>query len=313
MSDPAGGVDQWASQLNVPVSIVQSSLDRLSELALVSVSSHDDVRVQAVHPLLGLEALLARQQAELVARQQQVEETQAAAAELIAYYTQKHSSSSGGVEYLEGIDAIRNYIVTIHARVLEEFLTFAPGGPQTTENMRASRPLNSRMLERGVQMRTVYLESIRRDRATTEHAQWLENLGAEIRTSPTLPNRVILHDRRAALIACDSGNTGAGAIIVTNAGMLSLLHTLFDQVWQTSKPLNVLPERVPGELTEQQAEVLRQMGQGRTDEAIATSLGVSTRTVRRITTNLLQLVGAQSRFQAGVYAVQHGYLPAAPQ
>ncbi|MFF7337739.1 LuxR C-terminal-related transcriptional regulator [Streptomyces sp. NPDC008163] len=313
LSHPSGDVQQWAAELELPVTAVQACLDRLSELALVSISPGEGPRVQAVHPLLGLEALLARQQAELVARQQQVEEAQAAAAELVAYYAQKQSASSGGVQYLDGIDAIRSYIVTVHSRVREEFLTFAPGGPQTAENMHASRPLNVRVLGRGVQMRTVYLDSIRRDRATMDHAQWLESLGATIRTAPTLPNRFIIHDGLTALIAADTGDTARGALVVTNPGVLSLLRSLFEQVWQASRPLNALPDRAPGKLTAQQAEVLRQMAQGRTDEAIAASLGVSTRTVRRIATNLLQLVGAQSRLQAGVHAVQRGYLPATPQ
>jgi DNA-binding CsgD family transcriptional regulator/sugar-specific transcriptional regulator TrmB len=313
LTNPSGGIQQWAAQLDLPVAEVRRSLDQLSEMSLVTMSTEDSPQVQVIHPLLGLEALLARQQAELAARQQQVEETQAAAAELLAYYAHKQSTSSAGVQFLDGIDAIRSYIVTLHSRVREEFLTFAPGGPQTAENMRASRPLNTRMLKRGVQMRTIYLESIRRDRATMEHAQWLESLGAKIRTAPALPNRVIIHDQRTALIATDIENTAVGAVVVTNPGMISLLYTLFEQVWQSAEPFDASPERTPGKLTAQQAEVLRQMTQGRTDEAIAASLGVSTRTVRRISTNLLQLVGAQSRFQAGVHAVQRGYLPATPQ
>ncbi|WP_175411370.1 LuxR C-terminal-related transcriptional regulator [Streptomyces sp. TRM64462] len=312
LARPEGSVEEWAEDLGLPESDVRDALDRLSRLALVRRSTVDRSQVRPVNPLLGLEALLAQQQAELAAHQQRVEASRAVVAETIAQFAHQHAPGAGsGFLYLSGVDAIREHLEILANEVKDEFLTFAPGGPQTPENMAASRPLNLRLLNRGVRMRTVYLDSIRRDQPTVAHAEWLVAHGAGVRTTPTLPNRLILIDRRIALIATDSRNTGAGAVVVENPGTIALIHALFETVWQSAQPLGSRPEREPEKLTSHQAEVLRLMAQGLTDEAIAHHLGVSARTVRRTMSALLTTLNARSRFQAGVQAVRLGYLPGA--
>lgn len=313
LTHPQEDVANWAARLELSENAVRDALDRLSEFALVRPSTEDQTRVRAVNPLLGLEALLARQQADLAAQQQKVETSRAAVAEAIAEYGQEYAAGAGaGIQYIEGVDAIREHLELLNSTVREEFSTFAPGGAQTAANMAASRPLNRRLLERGVRMRTVYLDSIRRDPPTLAHAEWLQGLGAEIRTTPTLPNRVIIVDRRVALVAADSRNTGTGAVAIENPGTVTLMCALFETVWQSAEPLGAPARPAPGGLTKQQSEVLYRMARGSTDESIAKDLGVSARTVRRIAAGLLGRLGARSRFQAGAHAVQRGYLPAEP-
>ncbi|WP_223268058.1 helix-turn-helix domain-containing protein [Streptosporangium nondiastaticum] len=62
-------------------------------------------------------------------------------------------------------------------------------------------------------------------------------------------------------------------------------------------------------LAGQEEATVRLLAEGRTDEAIAKRLGVSRRTARRIATGLMERLGARSRFQVGVLAVQAGWLP----
>jgi hypothetical protein len=64
--------------------------------------------------------------------------------------------------------------------------------------MAASRPLNEGLLGRGVRMRTVCLDSVRTNRPTVEHANWLARMGGQVRTVPSLPTRMILMDRRSS-------------------------------------------------------------------------------------------------------------------
>ncbi|MFI1797857.1 LuxR C-terminal-related transcriptional regulator [Streptomyces sp. NPDC020379] len=312
LAHPQEDVAGWAARLNLSENAVRDALDRLSEIALVRPSTEDQTRARAVNPLLGLESLLARQQADLAAQQQKVEASRAAIAEAIAKYGQEYAACAG-IQYIEGVDAIREHLELLSSKVQDEFLTFAPGGAQTAANMAASRPLNRRLLERGIRMRTVYLDSIRSDPPTLAHAEWLQSLGAQIRTTPTLPNRVILIDRRVALVAADSRNTGTGAVFIENPGTVTLVCALFESVWKSAEPLGALARPAPGGFTKQQREVLRLMAQGSTDESIANSLGVSARTVRRIAADLLTHLRARSRFQAGAHAVQRGYLPAEPE
>ncbi|MFD7130620.1 LuxR C-terminal-related transcriptional regulator [Streptomyces sp. NPDC059894] len=310
--NPSGDISDWATATGLLESEVRQALDRLSELSLVNLCA-DSFQVRTVNPLPGLEALLARQQAELAEQQHNIEATKAAVAELVASYAHKQSVSGGGMQYLKGIEAVRDYIADSCESAQCELLSFAPGGPQTFENMRASRPLNRSLLDRGVKMRTIYLDSIRRDPPTVAHAEWLVSLGAHVRTVPSLPNRILIWDRASALIAADCEDTSAGAIVVTNTGLIRLLCALFDHVWQSADPLGAPMRRGGGEFSKQQTEVIRQMALGRTDEAIAKSIGVSTRTVRRLVTSVLNALDARSRFQAGVLSVQRGHLPSHPE
>ena len=50
------------------------------------------------------------------------------------------------------------------------------------------------------------------------------------------------------------------------------------------------------------------LARGAKDEQIARSLDLSLRTVRRRVAELMASLGADSRFQAGVEAVRHGWL-----
>lgn len=314
LAHPRDGTVALAVRLGMSEAEVRGALDRLSELALVRASTEDPGQVHAVSPHLGMEILLARQQAELAAQQQRIEAGRAAAAKLIAEYAHgQPGSGEAGVQYLDGLDSIRDHLASLNSQVREEFLTFAPGGPQTSANMRSSRPLNRRLLERGVKMRTIYLDSIRRDPETLAHAQWLTTHGGQVRTVPSLPNRMIIYDRRVAIIAADNDNTAVGAVALSAQGMIAALCALFENVWRSAEVLGTPAQRDPERLSPQQAEALRLLAQGRTDESIAGRLGVSARTARRITTGLLAHLEAHSRFQAGVRAVQRGYLPASPE
>jgi len=274
------------------------ALVRLRALGVVRPSGQPPHTLHAVSPQLGVELLLSRQEAALGAAEQQLREGRAAAARLISEFPVGGGGAvNDEMEFLHGIDSIRDFLQVLNSEVREEMLTFAPGGAQTGANMRAARPLNQRLLERGVQMRTVYLESLRRDRASVAHAEWLTRHGGEVRTTPVLPNRMIICDREVALVA------------VRTRGLLDLLCALFHETWQRSAPLGV-PRRKDGAgLTPQQAEALRLLAEGCTDQAVAKHLGVSPRSARRTAAEVMTRLGARSRFQAGALAAQLGHLP----
>ncbi|MFS8103301.1 helix-turn-helix transcriptional regulator [Lentzea alba] len=62
------------------------------------------------------------------------------------------------------------------------------------------------------------------------------------------------------------------------------------------------------EFPEEWKALLRLLKEGCTDEQAARRLGVSTRTVGRITAELMAQLGARSRFEAGVLAALKGWV-----
>lgn len=305
LAHPQDGVADLMRRLRLTEQSVRTALDTLGELALVRHSSEDPQSLHAVDPYLAAEILLARQRAELAAHQQRVQEAQAAVVQIRSKFTQEDVGDE--VHRLKGVDCVRDYLATLYDRVEDELLTFAPGGAQTADNVRSSRPLAEDLLEHGVRMRTVYLDSARNDPVTVAHADWLAALGGRVRTVPSLPNRVIICDRRIAIVAVDPDDTAAGAVVLQTAGVVSSLCALFESVWQSAQPMGAtaLPADEQG-LSPQQREALRLLSLGHTDESVAMRLGVSARTARRIATKLMGHLGARSRFQAGVQAAARG-------
>nr|WP_202549129.1 LuxR C-terminal-related transcriptional regulator [Streptomyces sp. SID8352] len=310
LGHPREGVVQLALLLSMSEEQVRSGLDRLSELALVHPSAQEGVGFRAVGPETAMEVLLARQQAELAAQQMRVEASRAAAAQLIAECSAlRPRSPDADAEQLIGPDEIRERLARLASRATEEITTFAPGGAHTAADLEASRGPNAELLERGVRIRTVYLDSVRNHQPTLDHVDWLNNHGGQVRTSPTLPIRMIIADRCNAVLPIDTSDARAGAVVLSGAGTVAALCALFESVWQTATPLGHTPRADPNGLPPQESATLHLLAQGYTDEAIAKRLGVSPRTARRVAADLMERLSARSRFQAGVNAAHHGWLP----
>ncbi|MGW6392541.1 helix-turn-helix transcriptional regulator [Streptomyces sp. NPDC055103] len=310
LARPQHGVQAIAESLDLAESHVRTALDTLSELTLVRPAYESRNQLRAVPPALGMEVLMARQQAELAARQQRLEASREAAARLIADYATLTPTVSGpGVEQLIGLDQIRERLATLTRDVREEVLGLNTDGAQTAEAMEASRPLDQELFDRGVRMRTVYLDSVRNDEPTLGYADWLTMRGAQVRTAPMLPTRMIVVDRKTAVIPLASQDTAVGAVVLTSDGIVTALCALFETIWASAQPLGGGSVNDEHGLTSQQSATLQLLAAGHTDDAIAKRLGVSSRTARRIATDLMDRLGARSRFEAGARAVQHGWLP----
>jgi DNA-binding CsgD family transcriptional regulator len=206
------------------------------------------------------------------------------------------------------MDAVRARIEYLAASAQRECLSFMPGRAQSAASLAESRPLDEAALRRGVVLRTVYQDSMRNDPGTLDYAAWLVAAGGEVRTVPVLPSRMLIVDDRVALVPIDPENSRAGAMQLTGTGVVSCLQSLFTLVWASADPLSRVPERDPGGLTAQQRELLRLLGEGLTDDAAANRLGVSQRTARRMMADLMTLLGARSRFEAGRLATRRGWL-----
>ncbi|MGW4651957.1 helix-turn-helix transcriptional regulator [Kitasatospora sp. NPDC004289] len=310
---PQEGVAGLAAVTGLAEADVRAALDVLSELALVRPSYEQSGALRAVSPDVGMEILMTRQQAELAAQQLRIEASRAAAAQLIAEYSDmRPTTAHPGVEQLVGLDAIRGRLSSLTREVKDEVMTFAPDGAHTRESMEASRPLNQDLLDRGVRMRTVYLESCRNNQPTVEHVEWISARGGQVRLAPSLPTRMIITDRTTVVIPVNGEDSAAAAVVLTGHGTVTALCALFENVWSSAQPLGTSSTPDVHGLTPQEATAIRLLAEGFTDEAIGKRLGVSQRTARRTATDLMERLGARSRFEAGVKAVQHGWLPSRP-
>ncbi|WP_255954637.1 LuxR C-terminal-related transcriptional regulator [Streptomyces odontomachi] len=306
---PGWGTAEIAHQLHMTESDVHDCLDELAELSMLFYPSDYTATPVALSPEVGLTALLNQREREICTQQAQLAGARAEAAELVAAYS-AHRGQWGnlGLEQLDDLASVRARLSELAVQAREELLSFAPGGAQSQEAMEASRPLDEKSLASGVRIRTLYLDSVRNDRASTEYARWLAGLGGEIRTIPSLPVRMLVVDRSVAVLPADPKDSRAGAVVLHAPGVLAALVHLFEMTWQRGHPLDGARPSAPDEPTAQELELLRLLELGSTDEVAARRLGVSLRTVRRMMAELMGRLGARSRFEAGVLAARAGWM-----
>ncbi|MEV6682698.1 LuxR C-terminal-related transcriptional regulator [Streptomyces erythrochromogenes] len=311
LAHPTDGVARLATRLEMSQDEVRSGLGKLSALAIVLPSQHEENGFRVLDPEAAMEILLARQHAELAAQQSRVEASRAAAAQLIAECAGVRQRPTDD-EHLIGPDVIRERLGQLGREAEFEVMTLAPGGAHPEADLQASRGPNEELLQRGVRSRTIYLDSVRHHRPTLEHVNWLNRHGAAVRTRVALPLRMIIFDRRQAVLPAQTADARTAAVLVSGEGTITALCALFDATWESATPLGDGPAPCSQGLTAQQSEMLRLLATGVTDETIAKKFGISPRTARRIAADLMDILGARSRFQAGVHSVQQGWLSAHP-
>ncbi|KDN85318.1 LuxR C-terminal-related transcriptional regulator [Kitasatospora cheerisanensis] len=302
---PGESIDGLAAHCGLLPGQVHDSLDELGELMLVRASAEHPGRMRAVDPSIGLADMVARQEAELAARQAALATSRAAVARMVADRAE-HRSAHG--ERLLGIDAIQHRLEQMGRSTHREVLS-SQAGVQRPEDLDASRPADAEALARGVTIRTLYQDSSRHHPHTAHYAHWLLGQGGEVRTAPTVPQRVVIVDRSQALVPIDPEDTRKGALYVTEPGILSALIDLYEQAWNTAVPLGATtPDDPATGLTPTESELLRLLGTGLTDDTAGQRLGISARTVGRHMASIMERLGASSRFEAGLKAAQQGWL-----
>ncbi|KAA6204298.1 hypothetical protein F2B00_00020 [Streptomyces parvus] len=122
----------------------------------------------------------------------------------------------------------------------------------------------------------------------------------------------VVADGREALVIADS-MVGRKASLIRSEGVVAPLLTLFDGVWRNSVAVADQLDFGDAARTETARRILEQLRSGNTDEASARDLSMSVRTYRRYTAEIMSLLGATSRFQAGVRIAELGLLPANPR
>lgn len=250
--------------------------------------------------------LLERQQAEIDALARAAEDRRSQLAAMLDRL-QRDGSSESSMQTLEGLDEVRRWILEHAADARHEAVAMSPGGVQSDQSLRQGLALDREALARGVRLRSIYLTSATRWPTMREHVRTLTSEGAEYRTSPSLPMRMLIIDDDVALLPLDAARTGLGAIVVRSRATLVALRALFEATWDVAQPFGSSAASAD-QVSDQERLALAMLAKGARDQEVADALGVSLRTVRRMLSDLSGRLQARSRFQAGVHAVRAGWL-----
>ncbi|GGS93621.1 hypothetical protein GCM10010156_59870 [Planobispora rosea] len=299
-----------AAGLGVRENQVRKAISVLGQLKLLrSVSTAGGV-FDVVAPEAALAELLADEELELRRRQAQIASTRDQVMRLMPYYEEAQQSRRRAA-VLDIVDnqTARHLLRDWSHRVREEVLVAHPGGGWERGELARSLENDLTLLTRGVRMRVVLQHATREHRPTRKWAERVGRAGAEIRTVSTVPRRQIVHDAARCLLPTSDGS---GAVVVQEPGVVEFIVTVFEDMWSRAHPFPGAgyEEPMDGEKGKLIREaILRELATGAKDEVVARRLGLSLRTCRRRISEIMSLLGAENRFQAGVLARERVLLP----
>lgn len=207
---------------------------------------------------------------------------------------QLRASGSSSV-YLAEQEAVNARLQDIVGGARREILAAQPGGPRERELLDLAVARDSAALDRGVQMRTIYRDTVRDHPITAEYARTMSarTTGRPARYATLVGafERLIIVDREYAFVSDHivAGSPAHSAWLVTDPAVVAVLAGVFEVNWRRAQPwAGELRTRsgagvdtvtgADGVRTDrQQRGIMRYLCAGESQAATARKLGVSKR------------------------------------
>ncbi len=218
---------------------------------------------------------------------------------------------SEGIERPADVADANLRIAAILHGAVEDLLTMQPGHRhESTLDASADRDFDA--LDRGIKMRTLYMDSERKYPHIQKWVAEATKHGAEIRTMPRTFMRAIIIDQRIAVISDRTRTTGpaavpGAAVIVHDVGVVGELVAQFEREWTQARPWdgqeNVQVSPL-GVLSQVQQDILLGLVGGATQKSLGQRLGISVRQVERAIDEIKRVIDPSG---SPVSAAQMGY------
>lgn len=209
-----------------------------------------------------------------------------------------NSTLRGPFTYLRR-DAIEPFLVNLVSECEEEMLTAQPQTARGDARALARAALRDIvLLERGAKMHTLYQHSARRSSSTHKYVAAVTARGAEVRTLDEFFNRMIIVDRRVAVIP--NHEDLSVAVAIRESSVIAYLVDVFERSWERARPFTNKETSLMKDIaSEQRAMTMRMLIEGHSDPVSAKRLGVSPRTYAGYVADLKTEYEAETRFQLG--------------
>lgn len=291
-----------SASLGVSGPQVRDTLRALEQKGLVTRAPGKAPTFAPAAPEVAIESLVLRRMAEL-------EEVRREAHRL----GQRHRQASGRsadsfVEVVTGYEATLAWAMQVQraarteVRLIDVPPYVLPPGP--------ANPAELEMLARGVTYRVLYHVTSFDSPEKRQAARECMAAGEEARVYAGTPIKMIVADDTLAFAYDTNTEPIQDSVIVHRSFLLDQLRVLFDLLWSRAARLSPM-DADPPEATRRgirvdplDREILALLAAGAKDETISRQLEVGLRTVRRRVATLMDLLGATTRFQAGVLAAK---------
>jgi sugar-specific transcriptional regulator TrmB len=309
LGSPGATAAELAEALAQPGTDVSAALAKLQERGLVIRAGAEGLA--AAPPAMALGALIAERRDAL----------RTAELALVTFAEEHRAAMSGRsiselIEVVTGVDAIRHRFRQVQLAARTQIRTFVtapfvavPPGENEGENAAIDRGVNFRVvMERAALAEPGMIE---------ETVDSLRN-GVQVRVAEALPMKLMLADAELGLVPLAVAPDGEpGAVLLHRSGLVAALEALFEAAWQQAYPLDLsivggnsearVVELEPEGPTELDRKILALLLSGLTDQAVATQLNLSLRTLQRRLRYLMDLAGVDTRMQLGWRAAQEDW------
>jgi sugar-specific transcriptional regulator TrmB len=294
-------IAEIAKKLGSSARAIAAPLRALEGKGLVTHSPDRVPRYYAVPPDIAVEALIAKSQLDEELRQRNA---RASVAKLsVTMGAAEHAISDERLVEILSPEATAQMFAQMHRTAQVEMISLTRR-PMLISKINEPDHLLFQCLERGVRCRALV------DADLLGMPGWLEHMrdntahGEECRIAASLPFKLIVADRRIAIIPLDLRRPDGPVLLVRSSSLLDALCEVFELLWRNATPF-------PSSDTEQAANgrrrstpLLSLLTSGLNDKAIELELGMSHRTLARRISELMEELGAATRCQLGWLAAQ---------
>ncbi|MFH9089109.1 LuxR family transcriptional regulator [Streptomyces sp. NPDC017673] len=307
LAQGGGTVDDVVSAFGMTYPDALALLTRLHHSGLVSRRSSGEFLT--VDPRHALRALVE-------SRERQLAAVRDAAGPLGEIFddARRGSAAAPATRTISGPEAVGDHYYRLKQAAQEEFS--ALGRPPFL--LAPNEPMDEAAVGRGVRVRAVYAAASFDTEAGWQELGSLVSRGEEARIVPSLPIKLAIADRSAAMVSLDLSPGSAECLYTEAPPLLDALTEFFEHYWSAASRLSGVPgprstapavmSDEPRPPTDDERKLLAFFAAGVKDDTIARQFGISTRTLRRRIQELYGELGTTNRFGAGVAAARRGWV-----
>ncbi|MFE5900403.1 LuxR C-terminal-related transcriptional regulator [Streptomyces sp. NPDC056488] len=290
-----------------PEGVRKASLELSRHRLLTHAPDDPDGPWHAISPYAAAAEIVGPEESRLRRRLEDLERTRARLDSLTPLYedARRGGTDSAAVETVSSRDRVMLLISDAAARCTEEVLTVQPGGGRPAGHLERALPRDLEMLRRGVRLHTLYQHTARYNPGTQEY---VVEAGAEVRTLGELFGKMVVFDRSLAFLPV--WDDPDSAVVLREPSAVAFLRSVFTHVWNLAEPFST--SYTTATSIQLRDSIAARLVTGAKDEQIARRLGMSLRTCRRHIAQLMEELGAESRFQAGYLLALQTRDPARP-
>jgi sugar-specific transcriptional regulator TrmB/DNA-binding CsgD family transcriptional regulator len=306
VADPSASIKHIADCCEISQPQIRAGFSELADARLLRRDPSPS-GFAAIDPAVAVETKILAEERQLAQSRLELSDLRAIIPELSSEFERGRAESGPlrGFDLVVGLDEIRRQVYLAGERAMHELRSLCQTVP--VEARRHARETDRASFRHGVRQREIVGLDDLRDPAIFAELSLLHSLGGELRTLREIPSRLLVFDDDLAVLPIEPNSWPRRAMFIRERSLVSVLIYIFEHLWKDASPVFVDSSQTE-KRSERHARVLELLAVGTKDEAIARTLGVGVRTIRRDVFDLKTALGVSSRTEVVGAAVRKGWL-----